>query len=407
MTTQPPLSTDPPGSLRDSQLFSSIAAEALDAVRPEHVLRLQFPPPIESAFKQFYESMARDWVRSMAGLVTVALGAWFVVAPLVPPSALPSAPPWAEMALLALLALAAALTYRRARGEANIGGAQRVLTLVLVPAALIGAWLRLSAGDTVGGMLPLFMARLVIPLVLRLRLMDTLPAAIVLTVAAHVVPMLVIGVSPTYLLPESIVLLALALAVQYLLERDQRQDFYQRAQIYQLATLDALTGAFNRASFIERAEVEIERGRRASRVTSLLLFDVDFFKQVNDTHGHAAGDTVLCMIVAIARDSLRPSDLVGRIGGEEFAVLLPEIELATAGQVAERLRERIAGLRVIWGGQEITTTISVGVVEATASDTLLTLLHRSDINLYYAKANGRNKVISEIARANGGGTQGA
>ena len=175
----------------------------------------------------------------------------------------------------------------------------------------------------------------------------------------------------------------------------QRKEM--EAELFRQASTDPLTGVSNRRYFMAQAEQELRRSRRFARRLSVMMIDVDHFKQVNDTHGHATGDGVLQAIVHHALDSLRQSDLLGRFGGEEFAVILPETELAAAVEVAERLRHAIAARPlVVDAGQKkgaIPSTVSVGVAQLRAGDaTVDALLQRADAALYAAKHNGRNRV---------------
>jgi diguanylate cyclase (GGDEF)-like protein len=161
-----------------------------------------------------------------------------------------------------------------------------------------------------------------------------------------------------------------------------------------LATTDPLTGLSNRRQIMARLEEECERIQRGGIGLSCIMLDVDHFKQVNDTYGHQQGDEVLKMIASQARASLRAYDVVGRYGGEEFIVLLPETDLETAQAVAERLRMAIqasALLRTATGHPQ-PTTVSLGLTQWRSGDTVDTLIHRADEALYRAKANGRNRI---------------
>jgi diguanylate cyclase (GGDEF)-like protein len=124
-----------------------------------------------------------------------------------------------------------------------------------------------------------------------------------------------------------------------------------------------------------------------------MMIDIDHFKSINDAHGHATGDAVIQGVVKRALESLRQSDSIGRIGGEEFAVLLPETGLSAAYDVAERLRAHMAARPIIAGHEAVTCTVSIGVAQLSAQDgTIDDLLHRADLALYAAKNNGRNRV---------------
>jgi len=157
---------------------------------------------------------------------------------------------------------------------------------------------------------------------------------------------------------------------------------------------DHLTGVANRRAFFEAAELELTRNRRTPRPTALILFDADHFKQINDRHGHPAGDHVLCQLGAALSKTFRQVDVVARVGGEEFAVLLPSSTLAGAKAVAERLRELVAGQPVMWEDVPVSITVSAGIAAVDAGEhiDLDTLIKRADRALYAAKANGRNRV---------------
>lgn len=161
-----------------------------------------------------------------------------------------------------------------------------------------------------------------------------------------------------------------------------------------LATTDPLTGLYNRRQIMTRLEEECERIQRGGIGLSCIMLDVDHFKQVNDTYGHQQGDEVLKMIARQARASLRAYDVVGRYGGEEFIVLLPETDLETAQAVAERLRMAIQASAILKTatGQPQPTTVSLGLTQWRSGDTVDTLIHRADEALYRAKANGRNRI---------------
>lgn len=159
-----------------------------------------------------------------------------------------------------------------------------------------------------------------------------------------------------------------------------------------IAQMDHLTGALTRRGFVDQAQKEMERARRYGRTTSLVMLDVDHFKRVNDTYGHASGDQVLQQIARIAESTLRPSDLFGRLGGEEFALLLPETSGTAAVVAADRLRQEIAKHPMTCpDGSTLHVTASFGVAELSASTISLTeWLARADTMLYAAKFDGRN-----------------
>lgn len=156
---------------------------------------------------------------------------------------------------------------------------------------------------------------------------------------------------------------------------------------------DVLTGLPNRRHFLERAETERVAMRRTGRGFALALGDVDRFKSINDTFGHECGDQVLAAVAATLRDTVRERDLAARWGGEEFVLLLPETDLAGARVLTEKVRERIEALRVLCGEREIPVTITLGLTESDASDTLDAVRSRADEALYAGKHAGRNRVV--------------
>ncbi|MEP0806450.1 MAG: diguanylate cyclase [Chloroflexota bacterium] len=160
-----------------------------------------------------------------------------------------------------------------------------------------------------------------------------------------------------------------------------------------LAITDGLTGLYNRRHFMEIARRKFERARRYKRSLSAMIFDVDHFKQVNDTYGHAAGDEVLRVIARLCRKELREADPLGRYGGEEFAGLFVEINAETATKVAERLRKAVENLKIPLDGKDLKVTISIGIAEQNQNTPdLESLLARADQAMYIAKHRGRNCV---------------
>ncbi|MBF0203088.1 MAG: GGDEF domain-containing protein [Desulfamplus sp.] len=162
-------------------------------------------------------------------------------------------------------------------------------------------------------------------------------------------------------------------------------------ELTQLATMDSLTGIINRRFFMERAEEEISRAVRYNHPITFFMMDIDHFKNVNDTYGHHAGDVVLKNVSQICLDSLRLNDLFGRIGGEEFAVLLPETPLEHAKIVAERIRQSIEKVRWNIDGITVSCTMSIGISQLQRnSKGLHQLMKAADDALYDAKNSGRN-----------------
>ncbi|MBB3190303.1 PAS domain S-box protein [Halomonas cerina] len=173
---------------------------------------------------------------------------------------------------------------------------------------------------------------------------------------------------------------------QDITERRQAQ-----AELERLSTTDGLTGAPNRRHFLERLDNELHRQARHGHSAALVMFDVDYFKRINDRWGHAAGDRVLKQLVDTCQGLLRATDLLGRLGGEEFAVLLPEADVVGGGAFAERLRAAIEAMRVDHGGEVLRITLSLGVAAMRPHDTPESALERADDALYAAKRGGRNR----------------
>jgi two-component system cell cycle response regulator len=163
-----------------------------------------------------------------------------------------------------------------------------------------------------------------------------------------------------------------------------------------LAATDPLTGCLNRRSLLERLEGEFERSRRYGLALSILMVDLDHFKEINDVHGHLAGDDVLRRVGALLRAQLRNVDTVARYGGEEFVAVLPETSFDGALVLAERIREAIAEAKFVHEEIEFTVTASVGVAAPNkdATQTPQDVLAAADEALYRAKNSGRNQVCS-------------
>jgi len=177
------------------------------------------------------------------------------------------------------------------------------------------------------------------------------------------------------------------------LEDEIKKRIIAEKELRRLATTDPLTGAYNRRHFFELVESEMARSNRTQKPMSIVLFDIDHFKRINDTYGHQAGDHILKNIATTCREHLRQMDVFARYGGEEFITLLPELEIARARQAAEKIRTLIAGQRFTFEEQSIKTTVSLGVAELSDKESLSQLLARADKALYRAKESGRNQVV--------------
>jgi diguanylate cyclase (GGDEF)-like protein len=180
----------------------------------------------------------------------------------------------------------------------------------------------------------------------------------------------------------------------HILTYDDISDLVQRAdQLHSMANTDELTSLPNRRSFLTLAKSEWDRFQRYHRPLSMLMIDIDHFKRINDSHGHDVGDAALAHVAALCRDSRRSSDAVARIGGEEFAILMPETTLDQAFTVGERLCAGIAATPCKSGGHEFTVTVSIGVAQAAVGMAgVHSLMKRADDALYRAKSLGRNRI---------------
>lgn len=161
-----------------------------------------------------------------------------------------------------------------------------------------------------------------------------------------------------------------------------------------LARTDELTGMRNRRAFYEQGELAVDQAQRYGRPLSAVMLDIDHFKTINDTWGHSAGDEALRALAGVIATSARSTDITGRVGGEEFAIVLPETSGHDAAAQAERLRKDVAELSIRHGGTDITITCSFGVAELETGGSLDRLMARADGRLYEAKAQGRNRVIA-------------
>lgn len=169
----------------------------------------------------------------------------------------------------------------------------------------------------------------------------------------------------------------------------------QNRELERLATTDPLTGVYNRRYFMDFATKEFLRSQRYSHVFSAIQMDIDHFKKINDTHGHAVGDEVIKAFTVMCQEVLRESDVLGRVGGEEFSIILPETEKAGALIVAERIRRAIADLKVYADDHVVRFTVSIGLTSLRQDDAgIEAVLRRADEALYLAKNGGRNKVVS-------------
>lgn len=180
------------------------------------------------------------------------------------------------------------------------------------------------------------------------------------------------------------------------LERTRTELQQRQRDLERMTRQDSLTGLFNSKTFTEVTKLELDRTKRQGTPTSILLVDLDHFKKVNDTHGHPAGDAVLRHVATLLATGVRNTDLVGRLGGEEFIILLPATSIESAQRLAEKLRQRLQASPVLWVGNPIQMTASFGLAVSTSFLTLDfdTLYNTADKALYLAKSSGRNRVMT-------------
>jgi diguanylate cyclase (GGDEF)-like protein len=174
------------------------------------------------------------------------------------------------------------------------------------------------------------------------------------------------------------------------LENNIELEYMQH--ILALATVDALTGLYNKRHFDDVFGKEVARADHAEQPLSLIVLDIDHFKKINDAFGHPAGDAVLKHVASLVKGQARATDCLCRVGGEEFAIVLPQTRLSLGLELAESIRAAVQGSVCEFGGTPIPATLSLGVAELTAGETPESLYQRADERLYAAKHGGRNRV---------------
>lgn len=171
-------------------------------------------------------------------------------------------------------------------------------------------------------------------------------------------------------------------------------------QLKQLAYLDGLTKIYNRAHFMDKSQEQLELAVKMDKPLSLILFDIDHFKNINDHYGHSIGDLAICHVVSLCKNHLGPEHIFGRYGGEEFVICLPGLEVIEAKTVAENIRMDIEAHPLDTPKGSLSITASFGVTELKqGADTLALLLEESDEALYVSKASGRNSVHVAIGES--------
>lgn len=178
--------------------------------------------------------------------------------------------------------------------------------------------------------------------------------------------------------------------------QDHTENVFHK-ELYKMAVTDPVTALYNKRYFLERLKEEFSHARRASAPLALIMIDIDFFKRVNDTHGHLAGDMVLHQVSQVLKGIVRTEDLLCRYGGEEFSVLLRDADAASAAALAERMRAQVAGSAFSFEGTAIPVTISLGVAALTPQQPKPdpdALIQSADQALYASKQGGRNRVTT-------------
>jgi two-component system cell cycle response regulator len=177
--------------------------------------------------------------------------------------------------------------------------------------------------------------------------------------------------------------------------QDHLDEHYQK-QLFESALRDGLTNTFNRRYFLDRLHGELRFAVRHGKPIALLFVDIDHFKKINDTYGHQAGDQVLAGVARVMMTTIRAEDVLARYGGEEFAVICREIELAGAEALAKRLVAAVSRKPFEFGGQQISTTISVGAAVDRGKSEAQTFIAAADSAMYEAKRSGRNRVCMHV-----------
>ena len=181
--------------------------------------------------------------------------------------------------------------------------------------------------------------------------------------------------------------------IRYVLRKEQANRDEYEDKLFYAATMDSLTNIYNRRYFIQLGKKEFQQYENQGQLFSLLILDLDYFKKINDTHGHAIGDQALQHFSKVCKQGLRESDIIGRIGGEEFGIILPKTRIYKAQEIADRIRLLVAENPLQLENHRVEMTVSIGVTEANQQQDFKTLLSQADKALYQVKDGGRNRVI--------------
>lgn len=385
----------PSHSLCPHSFFPPGVAEQVRAIDPTQVpttIRKRtgftgFAPALEQLFTHFYDTRFRVWLRAGLALMAVYyLCRWYALYLESPTHSLH----WAIGTLTVAWATLFALTYSTR--------SFRLLQWLTVPPLMLMLWSIVAMNHTVwlNGNDQIGAAQVVSPFVIGLGLfrypLRMGMSALSLLLGTLVVAYAGFGLS---LFPQAAWLIGITILVLVLfyttLEREARLDFITRLTLYHLASTDGLTGIANRAFFLEQVRRALATGKRVT----LMLFDVDNFKSVNDTYGHAAGDTALQTIGSILAEEAGEQGLAGRLGGEEFAVLLCCPSLREGNQLAEQIAATVRTTLIPYTHGSFRVTVSGGVASSNPPHlySVDKLLNIADRLMYQAKDAGRNRVM--------------
>ncbi len=255
---------------------------------------------------------------------------------------------------------------------------------------MIGALLLLCARTIAHGPIREFPARYFFALACGLHALFVFSRIVVVSRS----PEMAIELTQSTTIPPMMVLEAIIFLVTTAISTLMLVNETVTTELRRLADIDHLTATFNRRSFLSLLNKAISTAERSTTPLSVLVIDLDHFKEINDSHGHRIGDEALAHFSRMATACLRNEDILGRIGGEEFAVFLPNAAMADAQAIAERLRQHLMAEPLAIPHRSIPLTVSIGVAQYHAQESIEGLLHRADKAMYRAKENGRNRVES-------------
>lgn len=371
-----------------------VTADMLHSVTDKHINRLRFPGEIEQIFLQFYDIKIIRWHKLVGKISILCFAIWFLISLFFPViGIIPINLRHNIILTLSVIIISCTALYSSDKIPFLLH--QRISSIIVMHIINYIIWVRLGYNMLLPAFLSMFIGRLLIIVLLRLRFWDATIFTFVFNVALYV--LLWSHNKSFYIttLSDTILVTLITIGMIYLLEHEVRREFLHVATIHHLAIHDSLTGVFNRRHFMNQMDKEVALAHRYQLPLTMLMIDIDSFKQVNDRYGHAAGDEALRVISQCCIQELRIADYFGRIGGEEFAVLLPNTDLTGAIELAERLRTKIAAIAIKNDEHTFSCTLSVGVTQLKQSDQVSTaLLDRADEGLYQAKHNGKNQVVA-------------